>query len=80
MNEENYIMSGMTALNIAKTVIENGYLIDPDNRNEDNSINWNFISADLWIDTPLGFISVEAEEEAYTLLDECIEEFGKVIH
>tara|TARA_B110000495_G_scaffold193892_1_gene199585 strand:- start:846 stop:1070 length:225 start_codon:yes stop_codon:yes gene_type:complete len=61
----------MNAVEIAKMVIDNGYLSDEENRYEDNSINWNFVSADLHIDSPLEF-SRDAEEEAYDLLQECI--------
>tara|TARA_R110002074_G_scaffold57366_2_gene141266 strand:+ start:2985 stop:3209 length:225 start_codon:yes stop_codon:yes gene_type:complete len=61
----------MNAVEIAKMVIDNGYLSDDENRYEDNSINWNFVSADLHIDSPLE-ISRDAEEEAYDLLQECI--------
>jgi len=64
----------MDAVQIAKMVIDNGYLTDKENRYEDNSINWNFVSADLHIDSPLEF-SREAEEEAYDLLQDCIHSF-----
>jgi len=64
----------MDAVQIAKMVIDNGYLMDEENRYEDNSINWNFVSADLHIDSPLEF-SREAEEEAYDLLQDCIHSF-----
>jgi hypothetical protein len=66
----------MDAVQIAKMVIDNGYLTDKENRYEDNSINWNFVSADLHIDSPLEF-SREAEEEAYDLLQECINSFNE---
>jgi hypothetical protein len=61
----------MKAVDIAKMVIKNGYLTDVENRYEDNSINWNFVSADLHIDSPLEF-SHDAEEEAFDLLQDCI--------
>ena len=64
----------MDAVQIAKMVIDNGYLTDKENRYEDNSINWNFVSADLHIDSPLEF-SREAEEEAFDLLQDCIHSF-----
>ena len=64
----------MNAVEIAKMVIDNGYLSDDENRYEDNSINWNFVSADLHIDSPLEF-SHEAEEEAFDLLQDCIYKF-----
>jgi hypothetical protein len=62
----------MNSVQIAKMVIDNGYLTDEENRNEDNSINWNFVSADVHIDSPLEFTH-EAEENAYDLLQECID-------
>ena len=64
----------MDAVDIARMVIDNGYLSDEENRYEDNSINWNFVSADLHIDSPLEF-SPEAEEEAFDLLQDCIYKF-----
>jgi len=70
----------MNAVQIAKMVIDNGYLNDGENRYEDNSINWNFVSADLHIDSPLEF-SHDAEEEAFDLLQDCINQFRmKALH
>jgi signal transduction histidine kinase len=72
----------MNSVQIAKMVIDNGYLTDEENRNEDNSINWNFVSADVHIDSPLEFTH-EAEENAYDLLQECInnlEGYLAVVH
>jgi hypothetical protein len=61
----------MNALNIAKTVIANGYLVSPENRYGDGQINWNFISADLHIDCAEDISHIE-EDLAYDLLEECI--------
>ena len=68
----------MNSVQIAKMIIDNGYLLDAENRNEDNSINWNYVSADLHIDSPLEF-TFEAEEGAFELLDECITELCNAV-
>ena len=61
----------MNSVQIAKMIIDNGYLTDAENRNKDNSINWNFVSADVHIDSLLE-ITLDAEERAFELLEECI--------
>jgi len=67
----------MNSVQIAKMIIDNGYLTDKENRYDDNSINWNFVSADLHIDSPLEF-TFEAEQAAFELLDECITDLSNV--
>ena len=67
----------MNSVQIAKMIIDNGYLTDAENRNKDNSINWNFVSADVRIDCPLE-ITTDAEERAYDLLEECIGDLSKL--
>ena len=44
---------------------------NPENRNEDGSINWNFVDADLWMD---GVITNENQTEAYEVFNTVADE------
>ena len=45
---------------------------NPENRNEDGSINWNFVDADLWMD---GVITTSNQTVAYEWFDGIATEF-----
>ena len=44
---------------------------NPENLNEDGSINWNFVDSDLWMD---GVITSENQTEAYEVFNAVADE------
>lgn len=46
-------------------------IANPENRNEDGSVNWNFVDADLWMD---GVITNENQTEAYEVFNTVADE------
>ena len=56
------------------TVIKNAIMVatkNPENINEDGSINWNFVDSDLWMD---GVITNENQTEAYEVFNTVADE------
>ena len=56
------------------TVIKNAIMVatkNPENINEDGSINWNFVDSDLWMD---GVITNDNQTEAYEIFNTVADE------
>ena len=56
------------------TVIKNAIMVaikNPENLNEDGSINWNFVDSDLWMD---GVITSENQTVAYEIFNNVADE------
>jgi len=50
-------------------------IANPENLNEDGSINWNFVDSDLWMD---GVITSENQTEAYEVFNTVADELELV--